>query len=53
LVAKRKLWGYIEFPKGFSEHMFARTLGKPTANFNDTIYGSQISFKLDMASEWA
>ena len=50
-VDRKKVWGYIKFSEGFSESIFAQTVGNSSTNFNETVAGSQIKVKLDMTSK--
>lgn len=46
-----RLWGYVIFEEGFSEHMFGRLMfGKRKP---DTIFRSQVRIKMDMSSKKA
>jgi len=48
-IDERTVFGYIEFPKGFSDNLIARTLGY-TNDTNNQSFDSQIRLKLDATS---
>jgi hypothetical protein len=47
-VKNGKTWGYISFPKNYSEHLADRIVAGKFAE-NDTLAGSVVRLRLDMS----